>query len=99
MANLAAQRWSAVLLILNLIGAARYVAVASRGWAIPGEPVTGEPYVWAISIVPVCAVFLVLNIIWGAFILARKQWRTGIVMLLSVLPIWIVAVAIDFWHH
>jgi hypothetical protein len=64
--NLGAQRWGVVLLVLNFIGAIVYVVRASNGWVIPQErelglhSVTGEPYVWAISIFPVCAIFLVL---------------------------------------
>lgn len=72
--KLAAQRWSIVLLVLNFIGAAVYVVRASDGWVIPQEralglhSVTGEPYIWALSVFPVCAVFLVLNLTWVAFI-------------------------------
>ena len=61
-------------------------------------PVTGEPYVWFAAVIPVCAVFIVLNLIWGAFILARKRWRSGIFWL-STIPIWLIAAAIDFAHH
>ena len=102
--NLAAQRWSVVLLVLNFIGAVVYVVAASNGWVIPQErelglhSVTGEPYVWALSVFPVCAVFLVLNLTWGAFILARRRWQSGIFWLLTV-PIWLAAVVLDFAHH
>ena len=102
--NLVAQRWSVVLLVLNFIGAVAYVVAASNGWVIPEErelglhSVTGEPYVWALSVFPVCAVFLVLNLTWGAFILARKRWQSGIFWLLTI-PIWLAAVVIDFAHH
>lgn len=102
--NLGAQRWGVVLLVLNFIGAVVYVARASNGWVIPRErelglhSVTGEPYIWALSVLPVCAVFLVLNLTWGAFILARKRWHSGIFWLLSI-PIWLAAVVIDFAHH
>ena len=102
--NLGAQRWGVVLLVLNFVGAAVYVVRASKGWVIPRErevglhSVTGEPYIWALSVLPVCAVFLVLNLAWGAFILARKRWQSGIFWLLSI-PIWLAAVAIDFAHH
>lgn len=69
--NLATQRWSIVLLVLNFIAAVVYVVRASKGWEIPQErelglhSVTGEPYVWALSIFPICAVFLMLNLTWG----------------------------------
>src|ERR1700749_2365950 len=68
--NLGAQLWSIVLLVLNLIGAVVYVVRASNGWVIPRErelglhSVTGEPYIWALSVLPVCAVFLVLSLTW-----------------------------------
>jgi hypothetical protein len=102
--NLTAQRWSVVLLVLNFIGAVVYVVAASNGWVIPRErelglhSVTGEPYVWALSVFPVCVVFLVLNLTWGAFILARKRWHSGIFWLLTI-PIWLAAVVLDFAHH
>jgi len=102
--NLAARRWGMLLLAANFIGAVIYVVAASQGWVIPQErevglhAVTGEPYVWTGYVLPVCAVFFVLNLSWGAYILARKQWRTGILWL-STIPIWLIAVAIDFAHH
>ena len=102
--NRAAQRWGVVLLAANLIGAVIYVVAASHGWVIPQEraaglhPVTGEPYIWAGYVLPVCAVFFVLNLTWGALIVARRQWRSGVLWLLT-LPVWMVAVAIDFAHH
>jgi len=102
--NVGAQRWGIVLLVLNFIGAVVYAVRASNGWVIPRErelglhSVTGEPFIWALSILPVCAVFLVLNLTWGAFILARKRWHCGIFWLLSI-PIWLAAVVIDFAHH
>jgi hypothetical protein len=102
--NVGAQRWGIVLLALNFIGAVVYVVRASNGWVIPRErelglhSVTGEPFIWALSILPVSAVFLVLNLTWGAFILARKRWHSGIFLLLSI-PIWLAAVVIDFAHH
>ena len=102
--NLPAQRWSFALLACNFVGAIIYVIAASRSWAIPQEQaagvhfVTGEPYIWALSVFPICVVFFVLNLTWGGFILARKRWRTGVLWLLTI-PIWVVAVAIDFAHH
>jgi hypothetical protein len=101
--SIAARRWGVILFVLNFIGAVVYVVRASNGWAIPQErglgiPVTGEPFVWAMSIAPVCAVFLVLNLTWGAFILARKRWQSGIFWLLTI-PIWLAAMVFDFAHH
>jgi hypothetical protein len=102
--NLAVQRWSVALLVLNFIGAAVYVVAASNGWVIQQErelglhSTTGEPFIWVLSIFPVCAVFFVLNLTWGGFILARKRRQGGIFWLLTI-PIWLAAVVIDFAHH
>jgi hypothetical protein len=102
--NVGAQRWAIVLLVLNFIGAVVHAVGGSNGWVIPLErelglhSVTGGPYVWALSVLPVCAVFLVLNLTWAAFVLARKRWHSGIFWLLSI-PIWLAAVVIDFAHH
>lgn len=102
--NLPAQGWSVVLLALNAIGAVVYLVRASNAWAIPQErelgihSVTGEPYIWALAVFPVCAVFLVLNLTWGAFILPRKRWQSGVFWLLTI-PIWLAALVIDFAHH
>ena len=90
------------MLVANAIGACVYVYRASPSWAIPQErglvPTTGEPFVWFIGVMPVVAVFFVLNLIWGALILARRQWGSGRFWLLAAL-IWLVAVSIDFIHH
>lgn len=95
-----ARRWAVVLLVLNFVGAVVYVWAASHGWVRPEERefVSGEPFIWFFFVLPVCVVFFVSNLTWGAFILARKQWRIGIFWLVLI-PIWLVAVAIDFAHH
>ncbi len=90
------------LLVSNAIGAFVYVAEASNSWAIPEEhcvvPVTGEPLVWFTYVAPVFAVFTVVNMIWGAFILRDRQWQSGRLWLLAGL-IWLVGIVIDFAHH
>ena len=102
--NVPTQRWSLALLTANVVGAVVYVVAASHGWVIPQErtaglhSVTGEPLVWALSVFPICVLFFVLNLTWGTFILAARRWRTG-VLWLSTIPIWAIAVAIDFAHH
>jgi hypothetical protein len=76
-------KWPLVLLGLNAIGAGAYVLLASRAWMIRQEceaglnSVTGEPFVWFISIAPVIAVFFLLNLAWGIIILNRRQWKTA----------------------
>jgi hypothetical protein len=59
------------LLVFNFIGAIFYVHAASHGWVLPQEQglhsVTGEPYIWALYVFPIWAVFLLLNLTWGVF--------------------------------
>jgi len=95
---------SIVFTVLNLIGAIIFIARASVAWAIPAEraagiySVTGEPFVWAISIFPVVLIFSLLNLGWTALILRRKAWRSGSFWLLSTV-IWFAALWIDNAHH
>jgi hypothetical protein len=90
------------LLALNLVGAIVYVCLASRAWAIPRErglhSETAEPFIWFLSVAPIVAIFFVVNVIWGALILVRRQWPRGYLWLLTAL-IWLVAAVIDFAHH
>ena len=70
-------RWSYALLTFNLIGAIVYECLASRSWAIPQERglhcETGEPFVWAFSVVPIFTIFFVVDVVWGGLILVRRQ--------------------------
>ena len=53
------QRVNVVLLVLNALGAFGYVARASLSWAV--------------AVLPILAVFLLLNLTWGALILGYRQ--------------------------
>jgi hypothetical protein len=90
------------LFITNLVGALAYVYVSSYAWAIPQEhglhATTGEPFVWALGVLPIWALFFSLDLIWGVVIAIRRQWHSGRLWL-SAACIWVVAVAIDFAHH
>ena len=95
---------SIALLFANVVGAIGYVMAASRGgWAIPAEraagiyTTTGEPFIWLSNILPIVAIFLVINVAW-AIILARRQWNGGRFWLLAA-AVWLAAVVIDFAHH
>ena len=96
------QRVSLGLVVFNTIGAVIYVVAASPSWAIPQEhglvPLTGEPFVWFVGVFPIIAGFLLLNLIWGAFILGCRRWSSGRYWLVTI-PLWLVAVLIDFAHH
>jgi hypothetical protein len=98
------QRTSLILLALNGMGAVLYLWWASHAWVNPTEramgihSIAGEPYVWALGVFPIWAVFLLLNAIWGALILCWREWRSSRLWL-WVVPIWLIAFAIDFVHH
>jgi hypothetical protein len=91
-----------LLLVANIVGAVLYLIASSYSWALPQERgvngTTGEPFVWALGVLPIWAVFLVMNLIWGGIILARKQWRSGRFWLVTG-GIWLLSVAVDFAHH
>jgi hypothetical protein len=90
------------LLLANIGGVVIYLIASSYSWALPQErglnSTTGEPFVWALGVLPIWALFLLLNLIWGAIIAARKQWRSGHLWLITGC-IWLVSVAVDFAHH
>lgn len=90
------------LLLANIIGAAVYLLAASRSWAIPEErglhSQTGEPFVWASFVLPIWALYLLLNLTWGAAILVRREWRNSALWIAMAL-IWLAALGIDFAHH
>ena len=94
----------AVLLLANVLGCALYLLGAQHAWIIPEEAangihtITGEPFVWAAFVLPVWIVFLIINLVWGVIILARRRWLQGRIWVVSAL-IWIAAVIIDFAHH
>jgi hypothetical protein len=95
---------SRVLFAANIVGVVLYDVLASRAWAIPEEraagiyAVTGEPFIWALSVFPIWGLFLIINLAWAAFVIRGARWRTGLVWLLT-LSIWIAGAAIDFYHH
>jgi hypothetical protein len=95
-------RWDLALFTVNVLGAITYVIAASRSWAIPQErglhSTTGEPFVWALFVVPIFAVFALVNLSWGAYICFSKRWRSGYFWLMTAAG-WLIAAWIDFAHH
>ncbi len=92
------------LLVINVVGAILYIFVASNGWANPEEraagitTVTGEPFVWFGSILPIVTVFLLINLAWGVAIILHRNWQGARLWLLTA-GLWLGAVAIDFSNH
>ncbi|HXP10347.1 MAG TPA: hypothetical protein VN828_17735 [Acidobacteriaceae bacterium] len=95
-------RWDLALFTVNVLGAITYVIAASRSWAIPQErglnSTTGEPFVWALFVVPIFAVFAVVNLSWGGYICTKRRWRSGYFWLTAA-AVWLVAICVDFAHH
>jgi hypothetical protein len=59
---------SVVLLIANIVGVFVYVSQASLGWVTSEDhqlhAITGEPFIWFMSIFPVVVLFVVVNVAW-----------------------------------
>jgi hypothetical protein len=92
-------------LIMNVVGIACYLFMASRGgWKIPEEQAqginvtTGEPFIWAIGVFPIYALFFLMDLSWAVFILIKRNWKNGRLWLVNLF-FWFVAVWIDFAHH
>ena len=64
------------LFLTNVVGALAYVYVSSHGWGLPQEhglqANTGEPFVWALYVLPIWALFCSVDLIWGAMIAIRR---------------------------
>jgi hypothetical protein len=92
------------LIAANILGAIGYLAAASPSWAIPEEraagirSITGEPFVWALSVWPILTLFLLVNLTWATVIIAKRQWQDARFWLIAPL-IWLVSISIDFIHH
>jgi hypothetical protein len=92
-----------VVLGLNVLGVIVYLLWASQTWIAPQEKgmntaSSGDALVWGVVVLPLFAVFFILNLIWGSLILFHRLWRTGRLWL-AVLAIWAVAIVIDIVRH
>jgi hypothetical protein len=91
-------------LVINIVGAIVYVIASSLSWAIPQErelginSVTGEPFIWAMAVLPIWALFSLLNLIWAVTIVRRKQWRDARLWAVTAC-VWLAGVGVDFAHH
>jgi len=100
--HFSARRLSLALFTVNVIGAITYLIRASPSWAMTQErglhSTTGEPFVWAGSVLPIVVGFALLNLLWGAYICSNKRWRSGYFWLMAA-ALWLIAVCVDFAHH
>jgi hypothetical protein len=74
-----------------------YLTLASRGWRTLDAPVTGEPFIWALS-VPALVLVTVVDVGWGlslALTRGRQNWLPYLLCLASLT----CAVTWDFYHH
>jgi len=93
---------SATLLALNIVGAILYDWRTSLAWVTPADRELNSngaaPFVWFAAALPIVVVFFLLNVSWGTLLIWRRDWRSGRSWLM-LLPVWLVAIAIDFYHH
>ena len=93
---------SIALLLLNVLGVVVYLIAASHSWTLPQEQginsTAGEPFVWALYVIPIWVVFSFVDLIWGTVIIKRRQWLAGRMLPASAL-VWMAAVVVDFVHH
>ena len=91
-------------LAANIVGAIVYTMASSLSWAIPQEreaginSITAEPFIWSMAVLPIWTFFLLLNLIWAAIIVRRKQWRDARLWAATAC-VWLVGVVVDFAHH
>jgi hypothetical protein len=98
------QRQNVMLVVANVVGIVVFLWLGSWTWW-PAEErrlgiysITAEPFIWAISALPVLAICFLLNVSWGIVILSRRQCNSGRNWLL-VAMIWFTALAIDIAHR
>ena len=94
--------------VVNTLGVLLYLWRAHYSWVDPAEramelaagidSVTGEPFIWAIGVLPVWAAFLILNAVWAVAIILRRP-RRGFLPFALVWVLWVVAFFIDRAHH
>jgi len=93
---------SVVLLIANIVGVFVLVSRASLGWVTHEDhqlhAITGEPFIWFMSIFPVVVSFVVVNVARTWLIIARGQRRQRLFSLLTAAA-WLIGIGIDYAHH
>ncbi len=92
------------MVVANVLGVLLYLWRAHYSWMDPREraagvdSVTGEPFIWAMGVLPVWALYFVLNASWAVTMILRRP-RRGALPFAVVLALWIVAFLVDRAHH
>jgi len=86
----------------NAVGIVLYLVRASLSWRIPREhgevPITGEPFVWFLAVVPVLGVFLLADVVWGGPLLRNRDAKRWLWWLITA-AVWLLPIGIDFSRH
>jgi hypothetical protein len=95
-------RWSLVA-VLSECGGCHHLC--NCGFAQLGNPARartalhdGEPFVWVLFVLPIFAIFALVNLFWGAHICSKRRWRNGYLWLMAA-AVWLIAACVDFAHH
>lgn len=92
-------------LVLNAVGMAAYLALASNLWVVPGEEGMpggpGDAFYWLFFVVPVLGLFLVVNT--GALIaivrrLSATKLRLALFVWLVVAGLWAATLTVDHYR-
>lgn len=78
-----------IWLLPNILGTTAYLCLSSSTWVHPEEPVggPGDPIIWMLTVFPVIAACLILNVIWIIRISLNRGQRSrqAVVWLLMAL--------------
>ena len=97
-------RRSSLWVVLNVVGMATYLKLASALWVQPGEEGTpggpGDAFYWLFLLLPLLVAFLVLNSA-ALFVLVRRirvsKGKAPLAIWLAIATLWAATVAFD--HH
>jgi hypothetical protein len=96
-----------LLIVLNIIGVASYLATSSRTWIEPelrGEAVAtgGDAIVWATTAFPIAVAFVVADsvifVVASVGLIRTKKWKFNPAAL-AIPALWVAGFLIDRAHH
>ena len=93
------KRSNIMLVTVNAVAICLFMLTAVDTWPIAGEEglnsTTAEPFIWALTTLPVLLIALIVNVLWGAMVLVRRQWSSARVWSI-VVCFWFLVVVVDF---